>query len=307
MSQENFTVRHITSADEVAEVFHRRRAKLHPPRNSGALDYVSFFAADKTGFYAGELDGIDISCISVVKYSSDYAFVGCYVVDEPYRGKGYGLRTWKAALSSLSPDCNIALDAHEKIVPKYTPNGFKSEWTYQRMVIKPSEVSIDSLCCNTEGFEIKPATEIAFEKLLEYDTSVYVYARPSFLEKWISASNCHSYVAVSTSGGEVVGYAVVRSPYNPEDSWMIAPLFADDSQVARSLYKSLILGVMKEDPNTSIKVDVPCGEHCNRASLNIVTELSAVVELTLHRMYKRGIPSDMPLTKIFGVTSPELG
>ena len=61
----NFKVRQVGSAEELATVFTTRQHQLQ--WRPGALDHVSYFAVDETGFYAGELDGKVISCINVVK------------------------------------------------------------------------------------------------------------------------------------------------------------------------------------------------------------------------------------------------
>ena len=99
MASVNFKVRQICSAEEVAAVFFPKAVKVG--WKPGALDHVSFFQADESGFYAGELDGKVISCISVVKYSKDYAFVGKYIVDKAYRGKGYIWANYLQLFSSL--------------------------------------------------------------------------------------------------------------------------------------------------------------------------------------------------------------
>ena len=78
------------------------------------MDHESFFAADKTGFFVGELDGQVVGCMSAVKYSTDYAFIGHYIVDEPYRGKGYGLAITDAVLASLPDGCNIGANSIEE-------------------------------------------------------------------------------------------------------------------------------------------------------------------------------------------------
>ena len=87
MELANFKVRGIGSAEEIAAVFAQREVELG--WKPGTLDHLSAFAADESEFFAGELDGKVISCLSVVKYSDEYAFVGQYIVDKPYRGQGY--------------------------------------------------------------------------------------------------------------------------------------------------------------------------------------------------------------------------
>ena len=300
MALVGFKVRQLHSAKEVETIFTSRDAVLG--WKPGANDHLSTFAADESGFFAGELDGKVISCLSIVKYSKEYAFVAQYIVDKPHRGKGYGLETWKFAFTSVDDDCNCALTAVEDMVTIYERCGFKAAWRLQSTTMKVSLVSFGS----KHRVAIKPVTEVPFDELLKYDTSVHVYARPSFLEKWISAPNCLSYAAVSQEGC-VTGYAVVRTAFRKEDGWLAGPIFADNSQIARSLYQAVIEGVAAQDPTSCITVDVPYGDGCNPESLSIAAEFSGEPELSVVRMYTRGVPPGMPIHKVFGVTSIQLG
>ena len=297
-----FRVRQICSAEEIAAVFLPREVELG--WKPGALDHASFFSADETGFYAGELDGKVISCLSVVKYSKDYAFAGQYIVDKPYRGKGYGLATWKFSFHSLPDGCNWALNTIDQNVPMYGCNGFKPEWRIQRTTFKVSQGLPQGFIQNL--VVIKPATQVSLKDLVDYDTSVHVYARRSFLEKWISAPNCFSYAALNKDG-QIAGYAVVRSALKKEDGWKLGPVFADDGNIARNLYCKIIEKVAAQDPTASITVDIPYGSGCNPEALGIAVDLSGTTEVNLVRMYTMGVPPLMPLHKIFAETTLELG
>ena len=145
MTSGKFAVRRLTAAEEVRQLF-SEKAALQGWR-PGALDHESFFAADKTGFFVGELDGEAISSMHAIKFSDDYAFIGNYLVDERYRGYGYGLRTWKAAMGSLPEGCNVAGDGIEEMVPLYEKFGFKRAWCTQRLDFVASKAaSAPSLC-----------------------------------------------------------------------------------------------------------------------------------------------------------------
>ena len=299
-----FRVRRLTTAEETVTIFGPRKVELG--WIPGALDDVNYFAADETGFFAGELDGKVISCISVVKYSDAYAYLGQYIVDKAYRGKGYGLETWKFSLSSLPDGCNCGLDAVVEMVPIYERSGFKPAWNTHRITISINLALLHSLTC-PESITIKPLTHVPFHQILKYDTSVHVYERKLFLEKWISAKNCLGFAAVNPQGN-VVGYAVVRTIMKKEDGWRIGPLFADNSQIARGLYCAMIEGVAAQHSTASITMDVPCGDGCNPDAIDILlTELSGFVTDRYVRMYTMGPPPNYPLQKMYVVTSVELG
>ena len=297
-----FTVRQLASAEQVKAVFTARMATLN--RKPGALDYVGYFAADEKGYFAGELDGKVISGISVVKHSKDFAFIGQYFVDEPYRKKGYGLATWKFATSSVLDDCNCALDTPAVLLPIYSRSGFKQEMKVCRMVFNTCQASLSPFDMNKD--RIKPAFEVPFHSILEYDTSVNVFPRSHFLEKWMSAPNCLSYVAVDQARN-VVGYTVVRLALRKEDGWIVGPLYADTSKIARSLYQALIEGVAVRNPKGSVVIDIPNGAGCHPESLELAAELNAQLEIELLRMYTKGVPSGLALSKMFGITALGIG
>src|SRR3954470_8753700 len=67
--------------------------------NPGLADAPCFAAADPEGFFIGELDGAPIATVSCVNYDESFAFLGCYIVQEDFRGRGYGLQLWNAAMA----------------------------------------------------------------------------------------------------------------------------------------------------------------------------------------------------------------
>ena len=91
-----FEIRRLTSGDEVLDIVAARVAAWG--RKPGALDHLIYFSIDKTGFFAGELDGQTIGCISAVKFSEDSGVLAYLVVDKPYCGNGYGIALMEAAL-----------------------------------------------------------------------------------------------------------------------------------------------------------------------------------------------------------------
>ena len=294
-----FSVRKILSAAEFGKVYLPRAASFG--WRPGALDHESYFAADNTGFFKGELDGQVVSCMSAVKYSREYAFLGSLVVDAPYRGNGYGLATFKAILTSLPEDCNCGGDSVEEMVAKYAREGFKPYWRSRCVMFDAAKASFSlSEMRHPKGLAIQPACEVPFHDILDYDTSVHVYARGSFLKKWISAPNCFSYAATDHNGS-VLGYTVVRSSFRPEDGWMLGPLFAENSDIAKSLYQTVFQRVSAEDRKGVVSIDVPFGK-----ALEIARELPSKEMATCVRVYNKQ-PSNFALMKVFGLTSLDLG
>ena len=306
-ASESFIVRRLKSPEEVRHIIiERAAANCWRP---GALDHVSFYAADKTGFFVGELNGEPISCMSVVKYAENFAFIGHFMVDEPYRGRGYGLLMWKAAVASISEGCNTAGDSTEEKAYRsvYKRIGCKPKWCVQCIDLVASKAAFAlSEIPLSPAVTIQPASKVNFNDLLEYDTRIHVFPRQAFLEKWISAPNCHASVAISDNG-RVVGYTVVRTTLKREDGWRIGPLFADNAEIARSLYREACGKVGVEDPQGIITADVPYGDLVNPDALKLVKEMSAKLTFKCVRLYTKDIPSHMPLQKLFAITSLSIG
>ena len=110
-------MRRLQTTDEVAILIAKAAALGWKP---GALDHVSYFAADNTGFFVGELNGKVVSSMSAVKYSDKSAFLGHFIVDKPYRGTPYAKATRLAALASLPEGCNIAWDVLKDYIKEWT-------------------------------------------------------------------------------------------------------------------------------------------------------------------------------------------
>ena len=83
--------------DEISIAVNRAAAEGWNP---GLDDDACFAAADPEGFFIGELDGAPAATVSCVNYGPSFAFLGCCIVREDLRGRGYGLRIWNAAIAA---------------------------------------------------------------------------------------------------------------------------------------------------------------------------------------------------------------
>ena len=185
--------------------------------------------------------------------------------------------------------------------------GLTPDWCEQCFYLVASQAaSAFNVSQLSQQIQLQPVSKIIFPALLKYDTAVHAFSRKLFLEKWVFAPNCHASVAIDKQE-RIVGYSVIRSTLREEDGWRIGPLFADDALIARSLYQDVCTKVAKKDPKAVIAVDVPYGDFFNPDTLKIVNELSGKPSFKCMRIYKKGVPSWMPLQKVFGITSIEIG
>jgi Acetyltransferase (GNAT) domain len=97
--------------------------------------------------------------------------------------------------------------------------------------------------------------------------------------------------------GRLDGYGVLRKCRSGRK---IGPLFADDPALAESLFLALKSAAAPEE---SVFLDVP---EINRAAVTLAERHDLKVVFETARMYKGAAP-DMPMERIFGIASFEVG
>jgi hypothetical protein len=118
--------------------------------------------------------------------------------------------------------------------------------------------------------------------------------RSGFLRVWIDQPD--SYACAVLEDGELKGYGVIRKCWT---GYKVGPLFADDKDIAKKIFKALRASAPKEN----IYLDVP---QTNRAAMEIAKKYNMTVMFKTIRMYSQKEP-DIELDKVYGVTSFELG
>jgi len=255
--------------------------------NPGLLDMVAFQAADPQGFLVARLGAEPVSCISVVRYGSDFGFLGFYLATPDVRGKGYGLAVWKAGMAHLAGR-NVGLDGVPAQQENYKRSGFRLAWRnirYQgRLPTGPA----------ASGGTISDARSLSFEKLAAYDRRFFPAPRDSFLSVWLGLPGHVSVAALR--GGEIAGLAVMRPC---RSALKIGPLYADDDEVARGLIGHLA----SRAGGAEVALDVT---ERNKAAVRLAEELGLKPAFETARMYTGPEPK-IDLARLYGVTTFELG
>jgi ribosomal protein S18 acetylase RimI-like enzyme len=92
--------------------------------NPGIHDAETFYRTDPHGFYVGILDDRPVSCISAVAYGDSFGFLGFYIVQPAFRGRGLGIKIWNAGMKHLEGR-NIGLDGVLEQQKLYERIGFR--------------------------------------------------------------------------------------------------------------------------------------------------------------------------------------
>ena len=252
--------------------------------NPGLHDAQCFHAADPDGFFIGEYDGEPAGCISAVAYGDVLGFIGLYIVAPAFRGRGFGLRLWQAGIAYLG-DRNIGLDGVVSQQANYRRSGFQLAYRNVRFQGVGKEHGVAG---------VVEASTVPFQQIVDYDGQLFSAARPQFLTQWLDQPEGAAFVALE--GGRVRGYGVLRAC---RSGYKIGPLFADDANIADDLYRALAARA----PGEAVFLDVP---EPNGHAMALATRHGMTSVFETARMYTKSPPA-IPVDRVFGVTSFELG
>lgn len=255
--------------------------------NPGLYDADCYFTADPNGFHVGLLGDEPIATISAIKYGESFGFLGFYIVKPEYRGKGYGIQIWNAALKYLEGR-NIGLDGVVAQQDNYKKSGF--QLAYRNIRYEGT-----GGCPPPRDSAIVKLSTMPFETIASYDRPFFPENRSKFIKSWISQPECHSLGIMQND--ELTGYGVIRAC---RVGYKIGPLFADNPELAESLFLALKSKVKSAEP---VFFDTP---EVNQSATALAERYNMKVSFETARMYSRKIP-DMPLHRLFGVTSFEIG
>jgi GNAT superfamily N-acetyltransferase len=255
--------------------------------NPGLFDADCFYAADPNGFLMGWLDDEPIATISAVRYGESFGFIGFYIVQSDYRGQGYGMQIWNAALAYLS-DRTIGLDGVVAQQENYAKSGFTLAYhniRYQGMGggVFPTNSAI------------VPLSTLPFELVCDYDRPFFPDRRTEFLRCWINQPQSTALGILNQQ--QLAGYGVIRPC---QVGYKIGPLLADNLEFAEQLLRAL---KAKVPEGSSIFLDIPDG---NSAAIELVQRHNMLTVFETARMYL-GTHPNLPLDRLFGVTTFELG
>ena len=252
--------------------------------NPGLNDAARFHLADPEGFFIGEANGEPIGAISAVRYDERFGFLGLYLVRPEFRGRGFGLKLWQAAMRHLA-ERNVGLDGVVAQQENYKKSGFKLAF---RNIRYRGEGG---------GADAGGATDLAslpFDEVLRYDSAMFPAPRANFLRAWIGQPQATALGVVDQ--GKLRGYGVLRPC---RSGCKIGPLFADDARIAERLF----LALRARAAGQPIVLDVP---EVNPAAVALAERYRMGPVFETARMYTKNSPQ-APMERCFGVTTFELG
>ena len=252
--------------------------------NPGLYEADSFYATDPNGFFMGEVDGEPVGSICAVAYDGSYGFMGFYIVRPEMRGNGHGLRIWNAAMYYLG-DRTIGADGVPAMLAKYETFGFRI--AYRNVRYKGSGGG-------DEPAGLVDLDTVPFTNLVAYDAAHVPVPRVRFLEHWVRQRG--AVVRIAVEGLRIVGFGMLRVC---KDAFKVGPLFADSPDIAATIFSALKANAA----GNTIFLDTP---EPNTAAVALAKSHGMTPAFETSRIY-RGPAPNLPLDRIFGVTSFELG
>ncbi|ASY62264.1 GCN5-related N-acetyltransferase [Sinorhizobium sojae CCBAU 05684] len=255
--------------------------------NPGLEDANAFWAADPQGYWVATEDDALAAAISVVRYGGEYAFLGLYIAEPAFRGRGIGFRLWRHAIESADGG-TIGLDGVVAQQENYRKSGFSRAHANIRY---GGTVNVTE----PPGIDLVDAAPVHAAALIDYDRRFNPARRDAFLHEWTKQLPTRRSV-VLLRDGTIVGYGAIRAC---REGFKIGPLFADSETGADLIFRKLAAGVK----GARVHLDLPEPNASARA-LCARYNMKPVFETA--RMY-RGRTPDLPLARIYGITTFELG
>lgn len=257
--------------------------------NPGLHDATAFHAQDPDGFLIGLLDGTPIGCISAINYEDIFGFVGFYIVLPDFRGQGYGMQLWRAAMERMQ-GLVVGLDGVFEQQENYRKSGFDFQYSNIRYEFLNT---LQDKAPHEAG--LTAATADMVQDITDYEAELFPCGRRTFLKHWLSLPDSLALVASAENG--MSGYSVIRQC---RTGYKIGPLFADDQQTAEKLFRSLCSSVSNQVP---IYLDVP---EINEPGMALAARYDMQRVFGTARMYAGAAPR-LDVNRTFGVTTFELG
>ncbi len=260
--------------------------------NPGRNDADLFWRLDPEGFLALQIDGSLAGGGAIIRYDSQFGFMGLFLVDPAHRGRKLGTELWYARrdrlLARMEPGATIGLDAVDAMIPFYERGGFRAFYRHRRFEVP------DLRETPAGGPEPVDLAQVPAPLLAEFDRRGFPADRSRFLDPWIRQPGATSLAVLD--GDRLRGYGVLRPCLS---GWKIGPLFAEDRDVAERLLRRF-RQIAGAEPLT---VDLPDN---NPGAVSLSRDLRMREVFGCVRMYYGAAP-EIRDSQVFGVATLEVG
>ena len=273
-------------ADEVATLI-EWAAKEH--WNPGLADVGIAWSVDPAAFIAVRERGELIAGGTILSYDGAFGFMGLFIVRQDLRGAGLGTSLWQyrrdRLIGRLAPGASIGMDGVFGMVPFYERGGF---------VLAHRDLRLEGTAHGARDPSVVALSAVGFPVIDSFDRKHVAAPRSALLRRWLEQRGAHGGALLEDE--RLVAYGVVRPC---RVGYRFGPFLAERADLAERLMGHLLAAIEGEP----VQIDVP---EPNEAGLGLARESGLVESFGCARMYLGGEP-DIPLNRVFGVTSFEFG
>lgn len=253
----------------------------------------SYFNIDPQGYFKGVIGDEIVSTILALRYSSDFAFIGYFIVNKHLRNKHLGTKLFNIALEYCE-DRTIELISVENQIERYKKIGFSAYGVISTFQGKVSHSKVD--------FNIQKYDENAhLDDIVSYDQDCFPANRKEFLKSWLKKDDTKTFVFYDKNN-KLSGYGSI---YKNVTEYVISPCYCDSKEIAKAVIGSLINSV---DENAKLVIFIHKEVKCPVDFINQTRELynwKKSEDGTI--MYKNGNPPKINLNKCFSIVCEGIG
>lgn len=210
--------------------------------NQRRTDWELLVALAPNRCFAGRIDDTLVATTTVITYDGDVSWIGMVLVDEEYRGQGYGSRMFRTALEATLENgpSAIGLDATHLGRNLYSKNDF--------VEIVPITRWRGSLESTTTTDDVTELESTESDLVCSFDRCAVDVDRGELLDRLLALDGVTGLVYECED--DLYGYAVLRPG---RQHWQLGPVVAETSAV----YAQLLSAAAEELNSESVIVDSP--------------------------------------------------
>ncbi|KAI8089798.1 uncharacterized protein BX664DRAFT_141711 [Halteromyces radiatus] len=327
----SFRIRPCTDVEEACHYFLKwpvREGWNHSPDDQEIRQ--AFYPSDPNGFLVGTVRDKEtgketvVCTVIAMRHNDDVAFLGCFIVDNAHRGKGYGTVLFKHALKRLETCRFVGLESMYPMVPRYQKIGFDIGWTSTTLRGDMIENVLNKISkVDGQDISIVDLTERAKidsslgQQLAAVENKYTGMDRPVFWKNWLTlhtskdaAQHGRHAVAVLDADGNVAHIGFIR----PAVLGFVTTLFCSDAHIASTLLRHLVQWVIDSTSSPSwalpknhdLTVDANACS-ANPTALALYEDLGFKVASGRKRMWLSGLSPKSDHSGIYGVGSLTVG
>ena len=274
------------TADEVATIVDWAAAEGWNP---GLHDADVARSYDPDAFIALRIDDEFVGGGSIISYNGAFGFMGLFIVRPDVRGEGLGRELWlqrrDRLTARLHPNATIGMDGVFDLEPFYERGGFRRAHR---------DLRFEGIAHGEDDDAATALSSVPLAEWTRYDRAHCAAPRDGFIDAWLTVPGV---IALGLVEDDRLVAAGALRPCRV--GWKVGPLTADRPDLALRLTGALFARIDGEQ----VQLDVP---EPNGDALSLASAFGLREAFGCARMYLGRAP-DLPLDRIYGVTSFEFG